>query len=74
MSALRSKFKPVDIDEWGCLPNTSQWQRKLGAPKTEGSFDELFNCVCTMERREQQYNDIADGKDKPRKVDKRGNK
>ena len=117
VSALRSKFKPVDIEElrrveFHQLVQKNQsveqlglqlqkvakrafptlvgkdldrlmkgrffqallpkWQRKLGAPKTEESFDELFNRARTMEFREQQYNEIADerrGKDKPRKVD-----
>ena len=49
-----------------------KWQRKLGAPKTDESFDELFSRAHTMECREQQYNDIADehrGKDKAKKAD-----
>ena len=36
-----------------------RWQRKLGAPKPDESFDELFNCACTTERREQQYCEVA---------------
>ena len=49
-----------------------KWQRKLGAPKTGESFDELFHRARTMECREQQYNIIADerkGKDRSRKPD-----
>ena len=49
-----------------------KWQRKLGAPKPDESFDELFSRARTMECRERQYNDLADehrGKDKAKKVD-----
>ena len=54
-----------------------KWQRKLGAPKTDESFDELFSRARTMECREQQYNDIADerkGKDKAKKADSEPNR
>ena len=33
-----------------------RWQRKLGAPKPDESFDELFARARTTERREEQYN------------------
>ena len=36
-----------------------RWQRKLGAPRTNDSFDELFNRTRTTERHEQQYSNIA---------------
>ena len=54
-----------------------KWQRKLGATKTDESFDELFSCARTMQCREQQYNDIADerkGKDKAKKADSEPNR
>ena len=31
----------------------TRWQRKLGAPKPDESFDELFNRARVVERREQ---------------------
>ena len=34
----------------------SRWQRKLGAPKPDESFDELFARARTTERRDEQYN------------------
>ena len=52
-------------------------QRKVGAPKTDESFAELFSRACTMECREQQYIDIADerkGKDKAKKADSEPNR
>ena len=52
-------------------------QRKLGASKTDESFDELFNRACTIECREQQYRYMADecrGKDKAKKVDGEANR
>ncbi|ETX01158.1 MAG: hypothetical protein ETSY2_37740 [Candidatus Entotheonella gemina] len=117
VSALKSKFKPIDIEElrgmefhqvvqkgqsieqlglelqklakraFPCLSGKDldrllkgrffqallpKWQRKLGAPKVEESFDELFNRARVSERREQQYSDLAEErkiKDKPRKTD-----
>ena len=36
--------------------------RKLGAPKPEESFDELFNCARVVERREQQYKEAGERK------------
>lgn len=36
-----------------------KWQRKLGAPKTEESFDELYSRARITERREQQYSEAA---------------
>ena len=33
----------------------TRWQRKLGAPKPDESFDELFNRARVVERWEQQY-------------------
>ena len=33
----------------------TKWQRKLGAPKTEESFNELYDRARTLERHEQQY-------------------
>ena len=36
-----------------------RWQRKLGAPRTEKSFDELFARARTTERREEQYSAVA---------------
>ena len=36
-----------------------RWQRKLGAPKPDESFDELFSRARTTERREQQYSEVA---------------
>ena len=122
VSVLRSKFKPVDIEELrgtefhqlvqkgqsveqlglqlqkvakrafptlvgkdldrllkgrffqALLP---KWQRRLGAPKTDESFDELFNRARTTECREQQYNDIADerrGKDRTKREDNETNR
>ena len=100
VSALKSRFKPVDIEElrgmeFHELKQTKQsveqlglelqklakrafplitgkdfdrllkgrffqalfprWQRKLGAPKPDESFDELFARARTTERREEQY-------------------
>ena len=50
------------------------WQRKLGAPKPDESFDELYNRAHTTERREQQYCEAAeeckDEQQKTRKVEK----
>ena len=51
-----------------------RWQRKLGAPKPDESFDELFNRARTTERREQQYCEVAeerkDAQQKNKKVEK----
>jgi hypothetical protein len=51
-----------------------RWQRKLGAPKVDESFDELFNRARTTERREQQYCEVAeerkDSQQKKKKVEK----
>ena len=50
------------------------WQRNLGAPKPDESFDELFNRARTTERREQQYCEVAeerkDTQQKTKKVEK----
>ena len=119
VEALRSRFKPVDIEElrgmeFHQLIQTDQsvealglalqrlakrafpmlkgkdfdrlvkgrffqallprWQRKLGAPKPDESFDELFNRARTTERREQQYCEVAeerkDAQQKTKKVEK----
>ena len=51
-----------------------RWQRKLGAPKVDESFDELFNRARTTERREQQYCEAAeerkDSQQKSKRVEK----
>ena len=51
-----------------------RWQRKLGAPKVDESFDEIFNRVCTTEQREQQYCETAeerkDSQQRSKKVEK----
>ena len=53
----------------------TRWQRKLGAPKPEESFDELFNRERVAERREQQYKEVEGDKKKkvsaPEKQDKK---
>ena len=36
-----------------------KWQRKLGAPKTEESFDELYNHARMTECRDHQYSEAA---------------
>ena len=36
------------------------WQRKLGAPKTAETFNDLFNRARTLECRERQYSRTAD--------------
>ena len=50
------------------------WQRKLGAPKSDESLDELFNRARTTEKREQQYCEVAeerkDAQPKPKKVER----
>ena len=33
-----------------------KWQRKLGAPKTEESFEDIFNRARTAKKHDQQYN------------------
>ena len=45
-----------------------RWQRKLGAPKPEESFDELFNRARVVERREQQYKEVEGEKSSEKKV------
>ena len=51
-----------------------RWQRKLGAPKVDENFDELFNHARMTERREQQYCEAAeerkDSQQKSKKVEK----
>ena len=51
-----------------------RWQRKLGAPKPDETFDELFSRARITERREQQYSEVAeersDSKQKSKKVEK----
>jgi hypothetical protein len=70
VDALKSRFKPVDIEElrgaeFHQLIQKDQsvealglelqrlakraCQRKLGAPKVDENFDELFNRACTTE-------------------------
>ena len=44
------------------------WQRKLGAPKPDESFDELFARAHTTERREEQHSNDSQSKNK--KVEK----
>ena len=44
-----------------------KWQRKLGAPKTEESFEDLFNRARTAEKHDQQYNQSAAEKNDGRK-------
>ena len=34
----------------------TKWQRKLGAPKPSGTFQELYDCARTLEQHEKQYN------------------
>ena len=43
-----------------------RWQRKLGAPKPDESFEELFARARTMERREEQYTAVSSGRTEPR--------
>ena len=40
----------------GLLP---KWQRKLGAPKTDETFEDLFNRAHTVEKHDEQYNQSA---------------
>ena len=51
-----------------------RWQRKLGAPKPDESFEELFARARTTERREEQYSAVAgdrnDSQSKNKKVEK----
>ena len=35
-----------------------KWQRKLGAPKTGESFEDLFNRARMAEKHDQQYNQL----------------
>ena len=44
-----------------------KWQRKLGAPKTGESFEDLFNRARTAEKHDQQYNQSAADKNDGRK-------
>ena len=37
----------------------TKWQRKLGAPKTDESFSELYGRARILERHDQQYNAMA---------------
>ena len=43
-----------------------RWQCKLGTPKPDEGFDELFSRARTMERREQQYNEVAEERNESR--------
>ena len=43
-----------------------RWQRKLGAPKPEEFFEELFARARIMKRREEQYTAISNGRNEPR--------
>ena len=36
-----------------------KWQRKLGAPKAEEMFEDLFNRARTVEKRDEQYSQSA---------------
>ena len=51
-----------------------RWQRKLGAPKQDESFDELFARARTTERHEEQYSvvagDMNDSQCKTKKLEK----
>ena len=44
-----------------------KWQRKLGAPKTEETFEDLFNRARTAEKHDQQYSQSAADKNDSRK-------
>ena len=39
-----------------------KWQRKVGAPKTSESFNELYDRVCIVERQEKQISASAAAK------------
>ena len=43
-----------------------KWQRKLGHPKADESFEELYGRARTAERHDQQYKESAAGRDGPR--------
>ena len=44
-----------------------KWQRKLGAPKAEETFEDLFNRARTVEKRDEQYSQSAADKPDNRK-------
>ena len=48
----------------------TKWQRKLGAPKPDESFEELYSRARTLECHDKQYNQSAEAKGTP---NKRGN-
>ena len=58
----RKAFPKMDVKEFDRLLKgrfyqalLPKWQRKLGAPKTAESFDDLFTRARTFERHEQQF-------------------
>ena len=44
-----------------------KWQRKLGAPKTDETFEDLFNRARTVEKHDEQYSQSAADKSDNRK-------
>ena len=44
----------------------TKWQRKLGAPKTDESFSELYDRARTLERYDQQYTAMAAARFEPK--------
>ena len=44
----------------------TKWQRKLGAPKPNETFEELYSRARTLECHDQQFTQSAAGKNEPR--------
>ena len=69
----RKAFPSLVCKEWDrllkgrffhCL--ATKWQRKLGAPKPNETFEELYSRARTLECHDQQFTQSAAGKNEPR--------